>query len=106
LCRLERAGTHVSLDSDLTIADVAEKWIRKVEADARERATVRQYRQYIKHHIVPRIGAVKMAKLTKGHVEGFRDRLLAGDPSRLIAREHLELDQCCAGEKRRVADRT
>jgi integrase len=74
-----RAGTHVSLDSDLTITDVAEKWIKRVEANARERATVRQYRQHIQHHILPRIGAVKLAKLTKGHVEGFRDGLLSGD---------------------------
>jgi integrase len=73
-----RAGTHVSLDNKLTVADVAEKWIKKVEANERERATVRQYRQHIKLHIVPRIGAVKLAKLTKGHVEGFRDGLISG----------------------------
>jgi integrase len=86
-----RAGTHVSLNSNLTVADVAEKWIRKVEADARERATVRQYRQHIKIHIVPRIGAVKLAKLTKGHVEGFRDGLISGDKalSRPLARKVL-----------------
>ena len=73
-----RAGTHVSLDSNLTVADVAEKWIKKVEANARERATVRQYREHIRLHIVPRIGALKLAKLTKGHVEGFRDGLVSG----------------------------
>jgi integrase len=74
-----RAGTHVPLDNNLTIADVAEKWIKKVEANERERATVRQYRQHIRLHIVPRIGAVKLAKLTKGHIEGFRDGLISGD---------------------------
>jgi integrase len=73
-----RAGTHVSLDSNLTVADVAEKWIKKVEANARERATVRQYREHIRLHILPRIGALKLAKLTKGHVEGFRDGLVSG----------------------------
>jgi integrase len=73
-----RAGTHVSLDSNLTIADVADQWIKRVEANARERATVKQYREHIKLHIVPRIGAVKLAKFTKGHVEGFRDGLVSG----------------------------
>jgi integrase len=73
------AGTHVAPDSDLTIAGVAEKWIKGVEADGRERATIRQYRQHIKHHIVPRIGGVRLAKLTRGHVEHFRDSLLGGD---------------------------
>jgi integrase len=73
-----RAGTHVSLDSNLTVLDVAEKWIKRVEANEREGATVRQYRQHIKHHIVPRIGSVKLAKLTTGHVEAFRDGLIEG----------------------------
>ena len=74
-----RAGTHVSLDSNLTMADVADQWIKRVEANARERATVKQYREHIKLHIVPRIGAVKLAKLSKGHVEAFRDGLIQGD---------------------------
>ena len=60
-----RAGTHVSLDSNLTVADVAEKWIKRVEANARERTTVKQYKEHIKLHILPRIGAVKLAKLSK-----------------------------------------
>jgi integrase len=86
-----RAGTHVSLDNDLTIAGVADKWIRRVEANARERATVRGYSEHIKLHIVPRIGSVKLAKLSKGHVEGFRDSLIQGDKalSRPMARKVL-----------------
>jgi integrase len=74
-----RAGTHVSLDSNLTVADVAEKWITKVEANARERSTSRQYRQHINLHILPRIGALKLGKLQKEHVEAFRDSLISGD---------------------------
>ncbi len=76
------AGTHVSLDGNLTIADAAEDWIKRVEANgmrndgAVERATVRQYRQHAKLHIVPRIGKVKLTKLTKRDVENFRDALL------------------------------
>jgi integrase len=74
-----RAGTHVSLDNNLTIADVADQWIKRVEANARERATLKQYKEHIKLHILPRIGAVKLAKLSKGHVEAFRDGLIQGD---------------------------
>jgi integrase len=73
------AGTHVAPDSDLTMAKVADKWLKRVEADGRERATLRQYRQHVRIHIAPRIGAVKLAKMTRGHVEHFRDSLLAGD---------------------------
>jgi integrase len=84
-----RAGTHVSLDSNLTIADVAEKWIKNVEARGAERTTIRQYRQHIKHHIVPRIGAAKLAKFTKGHSVALRDSLISGDKalSRAMARK-------------------
>jgi integrase len=83
------AGMHVAPDSNLTIAGVAEKWIKGVEAEGRERTTVRQYRQHITHHIVPRIGAIKLAKLTRGQVEHFRDGLLSGDKalSRAMARK-------------------
>jgi integrase len=85
------AGTHVALDNDLTIAGVADKWIKGVEAHGRERATIKQYREHVHLHIVPRIGSVRLAKLTRGHVEHFRDGLLAGDKalSRPMARKVL-----------------
>jgi integrase len=76
-------GTHVALDGQTTIADAAEKWIKRVEANGMrndgpaERATVRQYRQHVNLHIVPRIGRLKLAKLTNRDVENFRDQLLA-----------------------------
>jgi len=77
-------GTHVALDGSLTIADAAADWIKRVEANgmrgdgAAERATVRQYRQHVNIHIVPRIGKLKLAKLTKKDIESFRDGLLSG----------------------------
>jgi integrase len=73
------AGTHVAHDTNLTVAGVADKWIKGVEAGGRERTTLRQYRAHIKHHILPRIGAIKLTKLTRGHVEHFRDGLISGD---------------------------
>ena len=75
-------GTHVALDGQTTIADAAEKWVKRVEANgmrndgAAERATVRQYREHVRLHIVPRVGELKLAKLTKKDVENFRDGLL------------------------------
>jgi len=76
------AGTHVSLDGSITIAEAAENWIKRVEANGMrgdgpaERATVRQYREHVDLHIVPRIGKLKLAKLTKKDIENFRDGLL------------------------------
>jgi integrase len=73
------AGTHVALDSDMTVAEVADKWLKHVEAQGRERSTVRFYRKHVTHHIVPRIGSVKLTKLTFKGVEHFRDSLIIGD---------------------------
>jgi integrase len=74
-----RAGTHVSLPDSLTMAHAADRWLKHIEAQGRERATLRQYRQHVVHHIVPRIGGVKLAKLARGHIEHFRDSLISGD---------------------------
>jgi integrase len=62
----------------------ADKWLKKVDADARERATLKTYREHVAH-ILPRIGNQKLAKMTKGHVEHFRDGLLSGD--RAVSRD-------------------
>jgi integrase len=73
-----RAGTHVALPSDLTIENASDRWLKKVEANARDRGTIKFYREHIKLHILPRVGNLKLAKLTKGHVEHFRDGLISG----------------------------
>ena len=70
-----RAGQHVALPRDLTIAGAAQKWLAKVDADGRERSTLKTYREHIAH-ITPRIGGLKLAKMSKGHVEHFRDDLI------------------------------
>ena len=76
------------------MVEAAERWISKVEANGMredgpaERTTVRQYRQHINLHIVPRLRRYKMAELTTGIVEKFRDELLV-DLSRPLARKVL-----------------
>src|SRR5262249_49575360 len=40
-----RQGVHTA--SKLTVAEAAEAWIKRVEADGAERTTIRQYRQHI-----------------------------------------------------------
>src|SRR6516165_6065248 len=71
-------GRHVALDSKATIADIAENWIRRVEAEGRERATVTQYRQHLKLHILPHLGRIRLAKLTPERIEAYRDQYLLG----------------------------
>jgi integrase len=81
-------GVHVAPSKSLTVAEAAEVWIKRVEADGRERTTIRQYRQHIDLHIVPRLGATKIAQLNVARVETFRDELLAA-MSRAMARKVL-----------------
>ena len=71
-----RHGVHSAPSKSVTIAEAAESWIKRVEADGRERSTLASYRQHVDLHIVPRIGKIKLAHLTPKKVEGFRDDLL------------------------------
>jgi integrase len=81
-------GIHVAPSKSVTVAVAADQWIKRVEADGRELATVRQYKQHVDIHIVPRIGRFRLAELTPTRVEAFRDELLA-DLSRPLARKVL-----------------
>ena len=73
------AGMHVTLDSNLTVLAAADKWISDVAANGAERSTIRMYQMHVKAHIAPRIGSLRLAKLTQGHVVQLRDSLLQGE---------------------------
>ena len=82
--------------ADVTMADAARIWLNRVEANGMrhrgpvERTTLLQYREHVDLHILPRIGKVKLPKLTRQAVEGFRDALLKDDAmSRAMARKVL-----------------
>jgi integrase len=77
-----RQGTHVAPSETITVAVAAQQWLARVEAAGRERATLEQYQQHVHTHIGPRLGRVKLAKLTHQTVEKFRDDLLNGDDAR------------------------
>ena len=94
-----RDGRYIAV-ADVTVADAARIWISRVEANGMrhrgpvERATLRQYRQHVDLHILPRIGKLKLPKLTRQAIGGFRDALLKdedGRPalSRALARKVL-----------------
>ena len=71
-----RRGVHTAPANSITVAEAGEKWISRVSADGRERATVLQYRQHVDLHIAPRIGRIRLGQLTPTHIESFRDDLL------------------------------
>jgi integrase len=77
-----KQGVHTAPSDTVTVAEAARQWLARVEAAGRERATLQQYRQHVRTHIAPRLGRVKLAKLTHQAVEKFRDDLLNGDDAR------------------------
>ena len=83
-----RQGVHTAPSKSETVAEAAERWLNRVEAEGRERGTLAQYRQHVKLHIEPRVGRYKLAHLTPGKVEAFRDDLVA-NLSRPMARKVL-----------------
>jgi integrase len=82
------AGVHTPPSRSITVKAAAEDWIRYVELEKREFATIEGYRQSVRKHILPRLGAIKLASLTTPRVQKFRDDLLA-DVSRVTAKKTL-----------------
>jgi integrase len=83
-----RRGVHTTPSKSPTVAEAAQAWLKRVEAEGRERGTLAQYRQHVNLHILPRIGRYKLAHLTPARVEAFRDELVA-NLSRPMARKVL-----------------
>src|SRR5262245_43910305 len=82
-----KRGMHTAPSKSITVADACDKWIKRVQAEGRERSTLDQYRTHITRHIVPIIGKVRLANL-ETKAERFREKLLA-DLSRPLARKVL-----------------
>jgi integrase len=83
-----RQGVHTAPTKSETLEEAANRWLKRVEADGRERGTLYQYEQHVRLHIAPRIGRYKLAHLTPAKLESFRDDLVA-NLSRSLARKVL-----------------
>ena len=56
-------GTHTAASKSITVAQAAQDWLKYVELEGREPATILGYRVHVNRHIVPRIGRERLAKL-------------------------------------------
>jgi integrase len=83
-----REGLHTPASKSITVAEAAEDWINFVGGEGRERSTIDQYRQHVRHHIVPRLGGERLARLTSPGINAFRDELIKG-MSRAMAKKVL-----------------
>jgi integrase len=82
-------GVHVAPHDSITVTEAAENWLKRAEAAGLERATTWAYRTHTDRHIVPKLGRIKLAKLSTEAVEKFRDGLLNSTLSRATARKVL-----------------
>ncbi|HEY2532838.1 MAG TPA: tyrosine-type recombinase/integrase [Xanthobacteraceae bacterium] len=83
-----RRGTHFASSTSPTVPEVAASWLKRVEANGRERGTLDTYRQHVRIHILPYFGVTKLAQLNPTKIEAYRDDLLE-QLSRPMARKVL-----------------
>ena len=102
------AGIHTADSKSLTVAKAGQLWLESGEAAKLERATLESYGTLLDKHIVPLIGAVKLAALTVPLVRAFEDRLRADRSPAMVTQGHggAQLDpRRRAGTRPRRAER-
>jgi integrase len=80
-------GTHTPASTSITVGEAGDLWLIQSENDGLERSTLMQYRQHVEYHIKPLIGAVKLAELSPATIQAFRNDLLHGGRSRVMAKK-------------------
>ena len=78
-----RAGVHTS--TKVTVAKAGDRWLMDAE-DRLEPATLESYRQHLRDHIVPYIGALKLSQITVPMVRDLMDKLRADGRSPAMIR--------------------
>ena len=80
------AGTHTPESQSITVGEAAALWLDRCRRDDLEQTTIDAYKNHVDLHIVPRIGQIKLARLTTPLANEFRDRLVADGRSRDMAK--------------------
>jgi integrase len=95
------AGTHTPDSASITVREAADLWLARCERDSLERTTVFGYRQHAVLHILPHIGATRLARLTVPAVHAFADQLRAHGRSRYLVKRVLGSLSAMVGEAQR-----
>jgi hypothetical protein len=82
------AGIHTADSRSITVTEAGALWLKSKEAHDLEPVSLNTCRGHLKHHIVPLIGATKLAALTVPFVREFEDRLRA-DRSPILTGKNL-----------------
>jgi integrase len=74
-------GVHTPDRESITVNEAATLWITTAEKNGLEQGTIANYRQHLKHHILPYLGQVRLSRLSVPLVRDFEDRLAHGTPA-------------------------
>jgi integrase len=83
-----KAGVHVAPSKSITLKEAGEDWLEAAEHEL-ERTTVDQYRQHLKFHLLPFIGARKLTDITTDTVLNLETRLRKEGRSKVMVRKVL-----------------
>jgi len=72
----------------LTVADFLEVWLRHTIPSKVRARTLERYQQIVRLHLIPRLGRIRLAKLTAAHVEHMMNDALAQGASPRSACHH------------------
>jgi integrase len=70
-------GVHTPERQSVDVSEAAKLWLERGRGEALERGTMRNYETIVRLHIVPTLGAAKLAQLSAPMLEDWRDRLVA-----------------------------
>ncbi|PZU92288.1 MAG: hypothetical protein DI527_10225 [Chelatococcus sp.] len=84
-------GTHVHDRDTITVKEAADIWLQATlnGRDGRapvEQQTYKTYRSTVRNQIEPRLGSMKLSKLSRAAIAGFRDELLADGVTRFTTK--------------------
>lgn len=85
-----KSGTHTAASTSITLSEACERWLRHGEFTKKlERSTIRQRRQHIDLHILPRFENQKLTALTTPMVNGYIDWLVENGRSQAMVSKIL-----------------
>lgn len=67
---MSRVSTHTAITHQVTLADLAERWLSQLRAESRlEITTINEYERVLNKLIIPPLGALRLRKLTTARID-------------------------------------
>jgi integrase len=85
----DRDGGRVYDADNMSVGEYLDRWLNDSVRDTVRQRTCERYEQFVRVHLTPALGKIKLAKLTPAHVRGLhRDKLDSGLAPRTVLHIH------------------